>query len=380
MKKFKIIIILSILLLKSNISFSLDTTVKQAILIDANSKQILYSKNVNEKISPASLTKIMTSVIAFDLIKKGEIKLSDKFVISKKAWRMSKKGYSSMFIIPNDNISVRNLLKGIIVASGNDACIALAEGIAGTEDNFVTLMNEKATDIGMSNTNFSNASGIYSKTNYSTVSDLAILSLYMIDTYPELYKMYKQKEFEWSRTGGNPIKQPNRNSLLYKNSNVDGIKTGHLSDSGYSLSSSLKIGERRIVSVVSGAKSNAERTKESSKLLNYAIITKDLIKINKNNPYLKAQIWNGKLKNIKLILKEDVYITYPKRKSKNLSFFLEIITPLKINFKKNDNLGFLIIKDKKKTLKKIAVLASEDFKKVNFIKRFFNTVNFLIWG
>ena len=200
MKKLKFFFIL-FLLLKTNEALTIDTVAKQAILVEANSKQILFSKNENEKISPASLTKIMTTVIAFDLVKKGEIKLDDKFVISKKAWRMSKKGYSSMFIIPNDNISVENLLKGIIVASGNDACIALAEGIAGTEENFVSLMNEKAMDIGMINTNFSNSSGIYSKTNYSTVSDLAKLSMHMIKNYPSLYKMYKQKEFKWSRTG-----------------------------------------------------------------------------------------------------------------------------------------------------------------------------------
>ena len=253
-------------------SYAIDTTAKEAILLDFNSNEILFKKNENAKISPASLTKIMTSIIAFELIKKGELKLDEKIIISTKAWRMSKSGYSSMFIMPNDKISVDNLLKGIIVASGNDACIALAEGIAGSEESFAMMMNEKAKEIGMQNTNFSNSSGIFSENNYSTVSDIALMSAYLIKNYPDLYKYYALKDFTWDRTGGKPISQPNRNSLLFRNSNVDGIKTGHLNDSGFSLAASLKNGERRIISVVSGTVSNSERTRESLKLLNYALI------------------------------------------------------------------------------------------------------------
>ena len=180
------------------------------------------------------MTKIMTSIVAFDLIKKKELSINEKFLVSNKAWRMSKSGYSSMFILPNDKISVLNLLKGIIIVSGNDACIVLAEGIAGTEAAFADLMNEKANEIGLKNTNFTNSSGIYDGNNFSTVSDIAIMSIYMIKNYPELYKLYAEKQFTWDRTGGEPIKQGNRNVLLYRNIGADGIKTGHLSDSGYS--------------------------------------------------------------------------------------------------------------------------------------------------
>ena len=289
-------------------SYAIDTTAKEAILLDFNSNEILFKKNENAKISPASLTKIMTSIIAFELIKKGELKLDEKIIISTKAWRMSKSGYSSMFIMPNDKISVDNLLKGIIVASGNDACIALAEGIAGSEESFAMMMNEKAKEIGMQNTNFSNSSGIFSENNYSTVSDIALMSAYLIKNYPDLYKYYALKDFTWDRTGGKPISQPNRNSLLFRNSNVDGIKTGHLNDSGFSLAASLKNGERRIISVVSGTVSNSERTIESLKLLNYALISSDLIKIKKNDPMLVADFWNGKINKVNLHLKEDVFL------------------------------------------------------------------------
>ena len=372
-------IFIFILAISSN-SQAIETTAKEAILLDYNSNEILFKKNENLKISPASLTKIMTSIIAFDLIKKGELKLDEKIIVSTKAWRMSKSGYSSMFIMPNDKITVENLLKGIIVASGNDACIALAEGIAGSEESFALMMNEKAKDIGMKNTNFSNSSGIFSKSNFSTVEDIALMSSYLIKNYPELYKMYSLKTFTWERTGGKPISQPNRNSLLFRNSNVDGIKTGHLDDSGYALAASLKNGERRLISVISGTASNAERTRESLKLLNYALISTDLISIKKNNELLVADFWNGKINKINLHLKEDIFFTYPKRRSKDLSIAIIGEFPIKKSFKKNDELAKIRIQDKNGFSKEYPLFASDDYKDINFIKKFINTINFLIWG
>ena len=186
------------------------------------------------------MTKIMTSIIAFDLLKKNRLSLDDKFIVSEKAWRLSQAGYSSMFIMINDEITVDELLKGIIIASGNDACVTLAEGIAGSEENFADIMNEKADEIGMTNTNFSNSSGINDPDNYSTVRDIALMSKYLIKNYPEYYELYKEKEFTWDRTGGDPITQSNRNSLLYKRVGVDGIKTGYLAVEKYSLASSMK--------------------------------------------------------------------------------------------------------------------------------------------
>lgn len=376
----KILSIFIFILAISSNSQAIETSAKEAILLDYNSNEILFKKNESLKISPASLTKIMTSIIAFDLIKKGELKLDEKIIVSTKAWRMSKSGYSSMFIMPNDKITVENLLKGIIVASGNDACIALAEGIAGSEESFALMMNEKAKDIGMKNTNFSNSSGIFSESNFSTVEDIALMSSYLIKNYPELYKMYSLKTFTWERTGGKPINQPNRNSLLFRNSNVDGIKTGHLNDSGYALAASLKNGERRLISVISGTASNTERTRESLKLLNYALISTDLISIKKNNELLVADFWNGKINKVSLHLKEDVFFTYPKRRSKDLSITIVGEFPIKKNFKKNDELAKIRIQDKNGFLKEYPLFASDDYKDINFIKKFINTINFLIWG
>jgi len=370
----------AIILLHGYKAFSIETSAKQAILVEVSSGNIIFEKNKDQKISPASLTKIMTSIIAFDLIKKGEIKLDEKFIVSNKAWRMSKQGYSSMFIMPNDRISVENLLRGIIVASGNDACVALAEGIAGSETTFASMMNDKAKIIGMAHTNFSNASGIFSKNNYSTVNDIALMSAYLIKNFPELYRIYTEKKFTWDRTGGNPISQPNRNILLNKNKFIDGIKTGHLSDSGFSLAASIKVNNRRLISVLSGTKSPSERSKESLKLLNHALITTDLLQIKKDNPLFVANVWNSKSKIIKLKLEKDYFITYPKRRSRDVKFSIVINEPIKIKFKKNDPLGLLKIEGRNGFKKEYRLLASENFKEVNFIKRFFNSINFLIWG
>ncbi len=379
MKKIKLFSFFIYLILTAN-CFSIETTAKQAILIDFNSGDVLFKKNEDVKVSPASLTKIMTTIIAFDLIQRGELKLTEKFIVSEKAWKHSKQGYSSMFIMPNDKITVENLLKGIIIASGIDACVALAEGIAGSEESFVMMMNEKSKSIGMKNTSFSNSSGLYSENNYSTVSDIALMSSYLIKNYSELYKLYGEKSFTWERTGGKPITQPNRNSLLFRGNNYDGIKTGYLSDSGYALAASMKDGERRLISVVNGTLSNAERTRESLKLLTYAVISSDLIKIQKNNPLLIADFWNGKINQTKLHLKEDVFFTYNKRKSKDLIVSINVDQPLKKRFKINDEVGSLTIKDNSGFSKEFSLYASEDFAKINFIKKFINTINFLIWG
>ena len=379
MKKITILLI-SFFLIQAYNANALITSAKQAILMDVNSGQVLFKKNENEKISPASITKVMTSIIAFDLIKSGELKLNEKFLVSNKAWRMAKQGYSSMFIVPNDRITILNLLKGIIIASGNDACIALAEGIAGSEAAFASMMNDKAKSIGMINTNFSNSSGIYSEDNYSTVSDISLMSVYLIKEFPELYKMYAERTFTWDRTGGNPITQSNRNTLLYKNSKVDGIKTGHLNDSGYSLAATMLVNNRRILSVVSGTNSQKERAKESLKLLNHAIITTELLLVKKENPLFSINTWNGKKSSIKLELKKDLYITYSKRRSRDIKMYLEVSEPIKDHFKASDQLGVLRIKDKNGLDIKQPLFATEDFKKINFIKRFFNSIGFLVWG
>jgi D-alanyl-D-alanine carboxypeptidase (penicillin-binding protein 5/6) len=282
-------IYLIFLLILSNFaaqSSEFDVKAKTAILQDYLSGEILYEKEPDLSIFPASMTKIMTSIIAFDLIQKGQLSLDDKFFVSENAWRLANAGYSSMFIMVDDEVSVENLLKGIIIASGNDACIALAEGIAGSEEEFAVMMTSKAKEIGMNNTNFTNSSGINAADNYSTVRDILIMSNYLIKNYSEYYKYFAEKKFTWNRTGGDPITQGNRNPLLYKNMGVDGIKTGYLSYEKYSLASSIMRNERRLIAVGSGFSSKNERSKQSSRLLTYGLSNFDTIEIfNKENSF-----------------------------------------------------------------------------------------------
>ena len=214
MKYFKIFLVFFIFLLFHQKAYSkIEIDASYIILQDHLSGEILYEKDADAQIYPASMTKIMTTIVTFDLLKKGETSLDEMITISEKAWRMSQSGYSSMFIMLNDQVSVEDLLKGIIIVSGNDACVALAEGLSGTEKDFVILMNEKAEEIGLENTNFNNSSGINDANNYSTVRDILKMSRYMIQNYPEYYSYYKDISFTWDRTGGDPITQGNRNPL-----------------------------------------------------------------------------------------------------------------------------------------------------------------------
>mgnify|MGYP001403658750 FL=1 len=358
-----------------------DVNARTAIVQDYLSGKILYEKDADRQIFPASMTKIMTSIIAFDLLKSGELSLDDKFLVSENAWRLSQAGYSSMFIMVGDEISVENLLRGIIVSSGNDACIALAEGIAGTEEEFAIMMTEKAREIGMESTNFSNSSGINAPDNLSTVRDILIMSNYLIKNYPNYYEYYKETEFTWDRTGGDPIKQGNRNPLLYKNIGVDGIKTGYLAYEKYSLASTIKRNERRIIAVGSGFVSKNSRSKESLKLLTYGLTNFDTINIAKKDEIFdELEVWQGTQKTVKSYIGEDVYQTIPKAKKKYLKVSIDYQGPLKAPILKNDIIGKVKISYKDEQIGEYDLLALEDVKRQNIFSRFISSINFLIWG
>ena len=302
-----------------NLSYAnIEIKARTAILQDFLSGEILYEKEPDRSIYPASMTKIMTSIIAFDLIKSGDLNLDEKFIISEKAWRLSTAGYSSMFVMVGDEVTVEDLLMGIIVASGNDACIALAEGIAGTEEEFAIMMTSKAKEIGMANTNFANSSGINDPDNYSTVRDIMIMSNYLIKNHPEYYKWFKEKEFTWDRTGGDPITQGNRNPLLYKNIGADGIKTGYLAVERYSLASSLERKGRRLIAVGSGFETKNSRSKESSKLLTYGLTNFDLVEITKSKvPFSSVEVWLGKNNSVEVYTNENIYKIIKKGQKKS---------------------------------------------------------------
>ena len=354
---------------------------RTAILQDYLSGKILYEKDADRKIFPASMTKIMTAIIAFDLLKSNEINLDDKFIVSENAWRLSEAGYSSMFIMIGDEISVENLLKGIIISSGNDACIALAEGIAGSEEEFVNLMNEKAQEIGMTNSNFSNSSGINSPDNISTVRDILLMSNYLIKNYPKYYEYFKEEKFTWDRTGGDSITQGNRNPLLYKNIGVDGIKTGYLAYEKYSLASSIIKNKRRLIGVGSGFDTKNARSKQSLKLLTWGLTKFDTIKITEKNKNLTSlQVWLGTKKELNVHVNKDIYKTIPKAKKKYLKVIISYDGPIAAPIKKNEIVAKLKIFFKDDNIGNYDLLASENIKKQNILSRLIGSINFLLWG
>ena len=377
----KLFILIILLTLSTKVFSNPNIQARTGILIDYHSNEILYELDPDIQIYPASMTKIMTSIVAFDLLEKNKLSLNDKFTISENAWRLSQAGYSSMFIMINDQVSVENLLKGIIIASGNDACVALAEGIAGSEANFADMMNEKAAEIGMTSTNFTNSSGINDPDNVSTVRDIALMSKYLIQNYPIYYELFAEKTFTWDRTGGDSIKQGNRNPLLYKNVGVDGVKTGYLAVEKYSLASSMKNNDRRLIAVVSGFETKNKRSSESLKLLNWGFRNTNTFEISKKDVTIfELETWLGVKNKIKATTKEDYYITINKKDISHLKISLEYDGPVTAPVENGKQIAKIMISKKDEIIKSVPLYAAKDLKKVNFFKSLLTSINYLIWG
>ncbi len=287
------------------------------ILQDADSGKILVEKNADQKIPPASLTKIMTVYVAFRELQNQNLALTDKVTVSKKAWKTSG---SRMFIEVNSQVSVEDLLKGIIISSGNDASVALAEHIAGDENTFSQLMNQHAKRLGLLNTHFTNSMGLPDPNHTTTARDLALLTRKLIQEFPEYYKWHAQKEFSY-----NKITQHNRNNLLWRDTSIDGVKTGHTEEAGYCLVASAKREEMRLISVVMGTKSTSARANQNLALLNYGFRffeTHLLYKANKS--LTQVRVWKGDNKKLSVGLKNDFYVTIPRRHYQDLKANLEI--------------------------------------------------------
>ena len=356
--------------------------VRQGIVIEHFNGNVLAEKNADQKISPASMTKIMSAIIVFDQLKNKKIKLTDQFVISKNARNATRSGESSMFLVPGDKVSVEDLLRGLIITSGVDAAIVLAEGTAGSEEQFVNLMNEKAQIINMVNTKFSNSSGTFGPDNYSTVRDIALLSSYLINNYPQYYKYFKEKDFLWTRTGGNPIKQENRNTLLFTDEEVDGIKTGHLRDSKYSIAVTKKKDSRRIIVVVSGLPTMSSRAESSRLLLNNSLSKIDLFKIPYDKDKFKIKIWNGSSNylDVRAANKDAIFINLPKN-LKNSKIRTELIYeyPLQVPIKKFEKVAVLKIYNNKDLIDTQDLFAQKDITNKNiFFKGIQNISHYIL--
>ena len=376
MKNYKLLFFSFLVLLTfSKYSLSMDTVAKQAIMIDPDTGQIILEKNSDELMKPASMAKLMTIYIAFEKIKNKSISLDDKFIVSEKAW---KKRGSRTFLEPGQTVSVEDLLRGVIVQSGNDAAIVLAEGISGTEDIFSDLMNSVARELKMNNTIFKNSTGWPDPEQNTSSRDLSILALNLINKFPDLYKMFAEISFTY-----NGIKQGNRNPILYNNLvfGADGLKTGHTQESGYGLVASAKRDNLRFILVLNGMTSMRQRKQESSRLLNSAFREFKKLKIyNLNETVTKAKVFLGESDNISLIVKDEINLLLNSVEQREMKVKATWEEPISATVRKDTVLGSLTIEIPNKTVLSYPLYAGNDIQKQGFIKRIGSTIDYIIWG
>ena len=335
---------------------------KSYILIEPNTNTVIASFNDDAPIEPASMTKVMSSYVVADQIANDFLSLDDSVLISEKAWRMEG---SKMFIEQGKRVSVLDLLKGIIIQSGNDATVALAEYVGGTEDGFVDLMNSYAASMGLSNTLFQNSTGLPDGNHFSSAKDLATMTSLLINNFPETYSLYKEKYYTF-----NNIRQPNRNRLLWKDNSSDGVKTGHTESAGYCLISSAKRNDMRLIAVVAGAKSDKERFNDTQRLLEYGFrfySTQEVIK--KDNALKDVDVWGGKKNLVSLGAENNIKLTLPRTTFKNITISYDFQNNLRAPIKEGQTLGTLVIKDGEKTLHTENLVALNDVEAKGFFGR-----------
>ena len=341
------------------------------ILLDYNSGKVLAENNADAKLAPASLTKILTVYVVFKEIKNGNLHLDDNVTISENAWKTSG---SKMFIKVNDQVRVEDLLKGVIIQSGNDASVALAEHVGGNESTFAELMNQHAARLGMTNSHFENSDGLPSESHYTTARDLAKLTSALIKEFPEYYPWFSLKEFTY-----NKITQQNRNMLLSRDNSVDGVKTGHTEEAGYCLVASALREGMRLISVVMGTESVNARANENQTLLNYGFRFYESHRLYEGNKTIQeSRIWKGATETVPLGLSEDLYATIPRRQYNDLKATIDIDTQIIAPVKKGDKLGMVTVKLKNEIIANTNLISLQDVEKGGLIRRLYDSVLMLI--
>jgi len=372
MKKLFFTFLISFILFASKI-YAIDTKAEQAIVMDFDTNEILFEKNSNIKTPPASMTKIMTVYAAFDRLKNTDLSIENECLVSAKAYKM---GGSRTFLEIDDKVSIDELLKGIIIQSGNDASVALAECLAGTEDDFAKLMNVYAKRLGMINTNFLNSSGWPEDDHYSTVYDLALLSNALISEFPDLYLYFSDKEFTY-----NDIKQPNRNKLLSSVQGADGLKTGFTKASGWGIAATAKRDNRRITTVINGTNSSRSRLNEASNLINWAFSqTSQKLLVDENQVIVEVDVWLGNKPRVNLVSSKKVVSTLSFDQIQLIKSSLQYKRPIEAPIKKGEVYGKLIIDIDGKPNIEVELISQESIGSVNPISKIFAAMKYLIFG
>ncbi|MBQ8750683.1 MAG: D-alanyl-D-alanine carboxypeptidase [Alphaproteobacteria bacterium] len=375
-KSFLLSLSVSLLTLANANAF--ETKATSAILMDFETGEYLFTKNHEKMIPPASMSKLMTIYVLLSKVKEGEISLEDKFTVSEKAWRKggAASGGSTMFLKIGQEVRVEDLIKGIIIQSGNDACITVAENIAGSEEEFAELLNETAEKLGLNNANFVNSTGLPHPEHRISVEDLAILARHIIKDFPEYYHFFKEKEFTF-----NGIKQGNRNPLLYSLKGSDGLKTGHTDEAGFCLTGSVLRENRRLIEVVAGLNSNKERQEETESLMTWGFATfKNYTLFKKNQILAEIPVWYGTQKTVDAIVDEDIVKTIKKSKRNKYTAKLVYETPLKAPVYKGDKIGEIVLSYKDKVVNKYPLVAKDSVAKMGPASRFIENIKYFIFG
>ncbi len=367
-----------VVLLASVDAWAIDTKAKNMILVDYTTGEYLYQKDIAEPIPPASMSKLMTVYMIFDKIRDGSLSLDDTFKVSENAWRKggAASGGSTMFLAIGDEVTVEQLLKGIIIQSGNDACIVAAENIAGDEDAFVDAMNKKAKEIGLNNSNFANVTGLPHPDHKMSVEDLAKLARKIIADFPHFYHLFSQKEFVY-----NNIRQGNRNPLLYSMPYADGLKTGHTEEAGFCLTASAKKGDRRIIGVMTGLSSNKERSDEADKMMSWGFREYDNYTIKqKGDKVFDLPVWYGVDKTVPVVVSDDIVKTIKKSLRNQVKLTAVYDKPVKAPVQMGQQLGILKIEVPGAEVKEIPLVAGQTINKVGLWGKIVANIKYLLSG
>jgi D-alanyl-D-alanine carboxypeptidase (penicillin-binding protein 5/6) len=360
-------------------SLTPETTAKQAIIMDFKTGKVLFEKNADQRMPPSSMSKIMTAYMAFKALKENRLQLDSMLPVSQKAWRIQG---SKMFVMVGTQAKVEDLLRGMIIQSGNDACIVLAEGLAGSEEAFAEQMNVEARKIGLTGSNFRNSSGWPDPDHYTTARDLAMLGKRLIADFPEYYKYYSEIDFTYGTDEkGKPIKQGNRNPLLYKNVGADGIKTGHTEEAGYGLAASAQREGRRVIGVFNGWQSMRIRSEESERMMEWAFREWGTYALFKKGETIdRADVWLGTKATVQLLAPQDIDLTIPRRLRPQLKVVASFDSPIAAPIAPGQEIGRLVVTAPGLDTMEIPLVSDTGIERLGLAGRMNAALAYLLWG